>query len=370
MTNFLLIHLYNDYSGSPRVLKTLSNVISSLNIPNKISLLTSNSTGVLDELDCEQRLSFTYYPRDNYFLKFIFYIFAQLSIFKITSSFLFANRRCNNILVINTMLPFGAAFAKLFFPSTKVVYYLHETYIKPPFLKWMLLRVIKLFSDKNIYVSSYVRSELKFEKEPGEVIFNSVDNDLIGNAVLDRKEDIVLFLSSLVHYKGVDKFIELARLSEKNDKAVYGFIMILNCNLDEFNDFISLNNIVLPKNLNVVFRPSNIVQYYLKSKFVINLTDHNYCIETFGLTLVEGLCNGAIPIAPNYGGPKEILVNRNCMLYDDIDLDAILEFIICSKFDGCVMNNLIESSKKFLYENYKVKITSFFGELYHRKFGE
>ncbi len=364
MNNYLLIHLYNDFSGSPRVLKNLSGVLNGLAHTKTIALLTSNGKGILDDIECDKRLSYTYYPRDNIFLKLLFYIIAQFSIFSKTVSFLFSRRKDKNVLVINTMLPFGAAFAKLFFPSTKVVYYLHETYINPPLLKWFLLKVIKCISDKNIYVSNYVKIELGFDDESGETIYNSVDSSFIRDVRLKDKANQVLFLSSLVRYKGVDNFIELAKLSYNTFNESYTYIMVMNCKAEEFERYVLQNGIILPSNISVVFRPSNISDYYLASKFVINLTDHHQCIETFGLTLVEGLCNGAIPIAPNYGGPKEILSNKTCMLYDDIDLQAILEFISRTEFDCRMMNKLIEDSKVFQYEHYQNKIKSFFIELH------
>ena len=52
-------HLYNDYSGSPKVLR---NVIEGLLYKkHKITIITSNTNGVLDDLSKDDDLSYDYF---------------------------------------------------------------------------------------------------------------------------------------------------------------------------------------------------------------------------------------------------------------------------------------------------------------------
>lgn len=224
------------------------------------------------------------------------------------------------------MLPFGANIAVYILKSKNIVNYIHETYIKPKVLKKFLRKTILLTSGRVIFVSKYLMNEEFFNNKEQFVIYNPVSHDVISHNSIDKIKNSIVMLSSLLDYKGVDKFILLSQYFEEK-KFPLNFTLVLNSNEYEFKQYITSKKLTLPNSIMVFYKPKNISDIYQSSGFVINLTDHNKCIETFGLTLAEGMANGCIPIAPNYGGPKEIINTSFGYLYNNFDCESIFDFI-------------------------------------------
>src|SRR6185295_2042450 len=142
------VHLLNDYSGSPRIFS------HSLNALQKdgyiVHLYTSRSArgGFLSSVQATQRYSFFYRWSPNKFLTLLAFLYCQTLLF-------FRMRECINrpvIFYINTVLPFGVALAgKLM--RKKVVYHVHETYIRPVSLKKFLFGIAERCASHIIYVS-------------------------------------------------------------------------------------------------------------------------------------------------------------------------------------------------------------------------
>lgn len=81
MKNYILIHLYNDYSGSARVLKNLVDILKNKHSESKFHIITSNSSGILDNVVWDSEARFRYKPKNNNVLKLLHYISSQLKIF-------------------------------------------------------------------------------------------------------------------------------------------------------------------------------------------------------------------------------------------------------------------------------------------------
>ena len=68
-------------------------------------------------------------------------------------------------------------------------------------------------------------------------------------------------------------------------------------------------NITLPGNLQLFAVQKDVHPFYQRASLVVNLSNPEYCVETFGMTLLEGMCYGLPVIGPPVGGPAEVVTN-------------------------------------------------------------
>jgi glycosyltransferase involved in cell wall biosynthesis len=159
----------------------------------------------------------------------------------------------------------------------------------------------------------------------------------------------ILMVSSLKKYKGIDIFVSLARKCPE-----YSFVLILSSAIDNIKKYFSC--IDLPNNLQLLPQQNNLIHYYADSSIVLNLTIPNLCIESFGMTLLEGFYLGTPCIAPAFGGPKEIVVDgKNGFLVNPEDETAVIRAvntIMQSEiYYAEFAENALQSIKQFSIDN-------------------
>ena len=303
-SKYYIIHLLDDYSGSPKV---LSSLIEHLRISNENVdvLIGGKSEGFISGAteDCSR---YFYFRSENKYLTLICYLLSQLHLFFMLGFKFYRDREVTNKkIIVNTLLPFGAAIvAKLM--RVKVYYYLHETSINPPILKTFLLKIVELTSDKALFVSEFVCNDLCLKVDNKTVIYNPLPNDY--DAIRLNEEQLigkwqnknVLMACSLKDYKGIPEFVYLA-----NSLQSFNFILIINDNNSNIKKYFS--KFILPQNLLIVSRPSSLLNYYKSAFVVLNLSDKNNWVETFGLTLIEAMSAYTPVICPVVGGPVEVV---------------------------------------------------------------
>lgn len=353
--NYIFSHLLNDMSGSPRVLSDLIKHFPQKG--NKI-LITNVNGGFLCEDDVDKFIAVPYVLVRNKYLKLFLYLTNQIIVF-ITLSFLLLViklKREKSTVVVNTLLPFGSALAAKLF-ANKVIYYVHETYISPPVLNKILTKVALKTSDKVIFVSNYVKSFHRdlADKLKTYVVYNPLRCDF-NEIVLPTKnafsEKHILYVGTLREYKGIHEFFSLARMLP--DKS---FVAAVNAEPDEFDNFILQHE--LPVNLSLKRRPENLDELYGQALFTLNLSLPHLCVETFGLTLLESMHFSTPVIAPNYGGPKEIINERVGFLVEPTELHKIKDIILnTNESDWSIMSkSASDYSKMFSVENYIEEIS-------------
>ncbi len=293
-------HLLNDFSGSPKVLKQL--LMGWVNSGYTCVLFTaSKRKGFLSDIKDVNHKYFNYRWTKNRVVRMLFLVSSQVQLFFQVSRIVGKS----DIVYVNTIYPFGAALAGRF-KGCRVIYHLHETSIKPNILKWFLFGIAKKTATDIIYVSQYLAQQEAFDNQITHVLNNALDQQFLAQAVQTKSPkvalDNVLMVCSLKAYKGVREFVELAETL-----PFLNFKLVLNATLKDINEFFDHS---LPTNLKIFPTQSNIHPFYQWSDIVLNLSHPKRWIETFGLTIIEGMAYGNPAIVPEVGGIAE-LVSEN-----------------------------------------------------------
>lgn len=314
-------HLFNDYSGSPKVLKMV--LEGMLRKGYRIDLVSSKG-GVLDELLSYENLHKHTYPyrfSNNPAMTMLRYCAVQLYTFLLAFRWLFQK---DVVFYINTLLPVGPALAGRLM-GKRVVYHYHENaFVKGAFYKTLAFLMQKL-AHEIICVSAYQASFLQ-RKKGVTVIPNALPKEftdrLHPNPETAFERKTVLMLSSLKEYKGTREFIELA---EKLPQ--YKFVLVINDSEENINNYLAANklhDLTGGVNLTIYPRQADVTSFYNTATIVIVLTNSRQAVETFGLTALEAMSAGLPVIVPTEGGIAEMVEDgANGYKIDVQDLDRI-----------------------------------------------
>ncbi len=281
----------------------------------EVELYTSNSEGFLTGI-----AGITYHP--NFYkrskirlLTLILFFSSQFFLFFST---LFSQRSSNAIFYVNTILPFGSILAGRIL-GQRVISHVHEFEISPKALSNFLFAVVKRFSSEIVLVSNFLKSNPAIKGTNNRVIYNCVTSDFEKKVRLNPESNShfnVLMLASLRPYKGIYEFIILA---EKIPKAQ--FELVLSDESSEVAKFVAENSI--PDNLKIFPVQKDVQPFYRLASLLINLTQKDKVVESFGLTVLEGMYYGLPAIVPTAGGITELVdsgINGFQIDYSRLDL--------------------------------------------------
>lgn len=170
----------------------------------------------------------------------------------------------------------------------------------------------------------------------------------------ERQANLVISLGRFTSHKRQKEQIQIAASFPKLEFVLMGFI-----NSQEYYDE-CLNEIgrLGLKNVKLLGDSAKeVVNSYLsKGTFFV----HSVINEPFGITTVQAIANGCIPLVPDYGGQKEIVDNPS-LLYRNKQ-DAI------SKLENLIKLNSFE--KKTILEDLTQKIQTFKADVFENQFDE
>lgn len=200
---------------------------------------------------------------------------------------------------------------------------------------------------KLLVVSAYTlrktRNLIKHERI--ELVYNGIDLTNINYKDIKNGKDKKYFLTvgnfkseQILKLKGIDKFLQLAEILKEETFVIIGVPT-------------SLHHCIRKKNTNVIIKPhmpfKELKEYYLKSKYYLQLSE----TESFGMSVLEALSFGVVPILSNRGALPEIF--SKCSILIDMDnFDAELK-IIPNKIEKYKIekNTLIKFLSKFDINN-------------------
>ena len=354
------VHLLNDNSGSPIV---LNNLIEGLSYKNKKKfLITSrNANGILNKNDADKHF-FNYFIHDNKIFQIYHYIIAQFNIFFILCKLMPSK---DSLIYINTLLPFAAGLWGLLF-NRKVVYHLHEVSITPKLFNYFLMSCCRCFSSFNIFVSNYHRKVIGISSVRSCVIYNSIPKRIYhcNHKKTNKLYFNVLMLTSNRSYKGIDIFIKIVEKLQSNINI--RFTLVLNDFSANYNKFIYCNNKY--QNLKIYPSTHTVNKFYSESNLVLNLSKVDKWVETFGMTIIEGMHFSLPAIVPPEGGPVELVRNGvNGYLINSYNVDKVIEKILYLSENKSVYNLMAKNAKitsyKFTPNTYSKNINKLFNYL-------
>jgi glycosyltransferase involved in cell wall biosynthesis len=290
-------HLLNDRSGSPKVLRQI--LTHWAQEGKDVHLVTNqNKDGFLAEIKGVTFHRAWYKFQSNPWLRLLFYTFSQLVVF----FKMWPKIKKNDLIYVNTVLPFGAALiGKL--KGCRVVYHIHESTVNPAILKWFLFKMVRWSASDIINVSEYVAKAHGITTLQNHLVYNAIDDKFLEHA---RKKNIVekpsnvLMVCSLKKYKGVLEFIQLA-----HDQPLLNFKLVLNATKGEIDLFFGL--IDVPANVEIFSSQKNLHPFFSWADVILNLSRPDGWIETFGLTIIEGMAYGLPALVPEIGGITEVI---------------------------------------------------------------
>lgn len=297
------VHLLNDFSGSPKVLSGLVRELRRHQV--EVDLHTSGgSEGFLSGLDVNYR-PFTYRRSGGSRIATLLSLLrSQLELFVA----LLRYRRERVTVCVNTLLPFGAALgARL--TGQRVVYYIHETSLRPPILKRFLRRVAAGTSSAAVFVSRDLQERERLPGVPDHCVPNCLSDEQLEAGLRSEYQPLrdgrfrVLMICSLRDYKGVPEFLAVAR--QLFTDPVFEFELLLNASSAEVAEYFAERNV--PPNVRLHTSTPLVEDFYRRASLVLNLTRPEEWVETFGLTVLEAMAFGVPVIVPPVGGPAELV---------------------------------------------------------------
>lgn len=350
------VHVLNGYTGSPNVLATVVNGLFNENY--SVTLVTSfNNKGFLSNVNCKNKKSISYVFKKNK----IFRLFEFLK-FQFLAGFFLINFSKNDIVYLNTIQPFFPAIIGKLRGNT-IIYHIHEAYPKKSFFTKFLFFIVQITSTRIICVSEYVLNQLNTKsKEKASVIYNSLSLDFCRNEILKKNEEKqkrILMVSSAREYKGVFEFCKLAILLVE-----YNFVLVCDASKQEISElFDKYKNI---SNLQIVETQTDLQPIYAGVDLIMNLSIPSQIVETFGLTILEGMSYGLPCIIPPVGGITE-LVNEGVNGYkvDSRETKELVNKIRLildddSKYE-VMSNEALKISKNFSFDVFISKIKHVIG---------
>ncbi|TDQ19635.1 glycosyltransferase involved in cell wall biosynthesis [Algoriphagus boseongensis] len=313
----LFFHLLNNFTGSPQVLR---NVIEVAKLEgHQVELYTSSGTGFLSGISGIRYRSNFYYRSNIRLITLVTFFMSQVFLM----GKLLRHRKEDCLFYVNTILPFSAIWMGKML-GKKVIVHVHEYEISPKILSRFLFWVVRSWADQIVVVSRFLAINPALGSRKSLVIHNSVKKEIEEEAVVfvpEKKSKSVLMLASLRPYKGIYEFVELAKRLPKLD-----FDLILSDSSEDVEKWKSGLNIT--PNLHIWPVQKEVVPWYKQAFLVLNLAHPDKWLETFGMTILEGMHFGVPAIVPTKGGVTELIeYGINGYLVDYTDLDKIEELI-------------------------------------------
>jgi glycosyltransferase involved in cell wall biosynthesis len=353
----LFVHMYNSFSGSPKVLE---NVIKVLSRDSNCLLITNHTDGFLDNVNV-RKFKFYFRLTNNKITTLFNFIFAQLSIFFLVLRL--ANK--DDMVYVNTTIPvFAALGAKL--KGACVVFHLHEDTKSLNVIHRSLSLLRRFCCDHEIFVSNYLHSKEHILGTSYKIIPNCLSEDFVTNVhqnSLPRSSFSpfkVLMVCSLKKYKGVWELIDICNelLTEPNVQ------IDLVVSEDEVSMGKFFENSQIPNNLTIHPKAVDVAKHYENASLILNLSRPDEWVETFGLTILEGMVYGLPCIVPPVGGPVELVKNNfNGFTISCYQTKQVANLILDLYKDENLYNkmsaNSIELSKNFNFYNFKNDLKDF-----------
>ncbi len=266
-------------------------------------------------------------------------------------------------------------------PKIKYVRYLHSCFDKYSFgndgniLKKILVKKIMQrafnISDLLIFISKAVKTSFdnnfKIKDKNNVIIYNGIDEKFYEMPLLKRDKNginNIIFVGRLSYVKGVDLLIDAFNQVQKTNSNVR--LTIVGDGEEKQNLTKRTKQLGLQDKIYFAGRQANVIEWLDKADIFVYPSIWE---EGFGISVVEAMARGCIPITFNKGGLPEIIKDgRNGFLVDTVNTDKlsgkIIELILKSNDEiKKVRDNAIETSTKFSINSTIVSLKNVYTKL-------
>lgn len=207
----------------------------------------------------------------------------------------------------------------------------------------------------------------------GNVLYPPISMRSISESELNCKENVILTVGRLVSEKKIIYLIEAFKQLVDKYHVDYQFIICGNKGeeseyIDKINSEIKGYPISVYSNVPY----DELVSLYKKSKIYwhamgyLESDDNPSKMEHFGMTTVEAMCNGCIPVVINKAGQKEIIGNDQYgFVWDSLDdlVDKTVEIINAPKDIHNKQEIAIKRANKYQMESFEKNVWKIFDNI-------
>ena len=286
------------------------------------------------------------------------YFLAQINLFII----LLKNVKKGDIVYVNTTIPIFAGFAAKA-KNVKVIFHLHEFRESLNVVHRSLSSLRSLVCDYEIFVSNHLKQKEHIKGIKSSVVYNALSADFLeaaqGSFFAKKESFNVLMICSLKIYKGIYEFIEIAEALDGYENVTFSLVLGEDDNI--VKNFI--DNLQLPSNVSIFSKTRDTEVYYRNASILLNLSRPDEWVETFGLTILEGMAYGLPCIVPDVGGPTELVYNEiNGYTISSYETQDIAKLIVKLQKDKKLYGRMSTESKSlsrnFSFKEFEKKIIS------------
>ena len=362
MPRIIAVHLLNDRSGSPLVLRQSLAVLAQAGYAIDLLTATPGEPGFLSDLPGVTTHALAYRWSPSQWRTLLQFAWVQWVVFWKVWQLASAA----SIVYVNSLLPAGAALAARC-RRAQVVYHLHEVSVRPAPLRWLLCRVARHTAHQALCVSEHVRTTLALPLARQQVVYNSLAPDFMqqaSRALLHQPgaaQFTVLMACSLRDYKGVPEFFALAAALPE-----FAFELVLNAPAAAVAAYAAQRPV--PANLRLFPATTDMHPHYQRAAVVVNLSRPDEWVETFGMTILEALSYGRPVIVPPVGGVAEVNEHaRTGFAINGRDLPALVHSLRLLRSHGSLYARLAAAARQraatFAPEHFAGQLRQVFAEL-------
>lgn len=225
-------------------------------------------------------------------------------------------------------------------------------------IKTIMQRAINV-SDLLIFISEAVKktfqNNFKFEENKSIVIYNGINRKYLENIATEKKTEItnIVFVGRLEKVKGVDLLINaFGEVYKRNNQTQLTIV-------GDGKERKSLEKLAKKvkdseKTIKFVGRQNNVIEWLDRAKIFVYPSIWE---EGFGISVVEAMARGCIPITFRKGGLTEIIKDgKNGILVNEVSSDALAQAIIKvilmdDKRKKIMREEAIKTAKRFTIDN-------------------
>lgn len=338
----LFFHPANDFSGSTTA---LANLIEH-DYPTGSVTVVTDGEGMLSHLP---NVKIMQVPRLRgrrifgltYFSKLLGMFWTALTVGKSYDTF-----------YLNTIMVYPVAIAS-WFRDVHVKWHIHERFTygdnkqslaEHRFMEW----VFDHTKAERIFVSKYLMDQYREREDcPSRILYNYLSRNFCAGIrvkpVAERSRRRLILVTSLTKAKGLMTCVRLAARM-----ADYEFCMVISSDKTAIDKF--FGEVAIPVNLKIYAKQRDVRPFLESSDILLNLSIPFFWVETFGMTIIEGMAYGLPSVVPNVGGPCEIVHDGYNGYTADVTNVDVLEGLIRKlsekdNYERMAANALAESEK-------------------------